>query len=320
MNLVRLGLALDIGLGLLALAIAFFALRTRATYAAVVGFVAFGLLVALVWFRLGAPDVALTEAAIGGGLTGLLMLNASAQLRATEAAAERERPGALLRLIALLAAGAVTAALSIAVLTLPTPAPTLAPLAVAGLPATGLGNPVAATLMAYRATDTLLEKVVLVLAIVGVWSLARNDLWGGRPGRRHAADPNGVLVFFARLLPPIGIVFGVYLLFVSADHPGGAFQGGTILAAMWLLAIMARLADTPTIDQRWLRFWLVAGPAAFLLVGLAGLALGAGFLAYPEPLAKPIILAVEIVKIVTVGATLALMVAGPPERHGSESR
>lgn len=316
MNLEALGGALDLGLGLLALSIAVFALRTRTTYAAVVGFVAFGLLMALAWFRLGAPDVALTEAAIGGGLTGVLMLNASARLRATEAAATLERPGVALRLVALIAAGAVAGGLAIAVLALPDPAPTLAPLAVANSPATGLGNPVAATLMAFRATDTLLEKVVLVLAIVGVWSLAPDDLWGGRPGRRHVADPKGSLVFFARLLPPIGIVFGVYLLFVSAEWPGGAFQGGTILAAMWLLAIMARLADTPTIDQRWLRFWLIAGPAAFLLVGLAGLAFGTGFLAYPEPLAKPIILAVEVIKIVTVGVTLALMVAGPPERPG----
>jgi multisubunit Na+/H+ antiporter MnhB subunit len=318
-NLAQLGLTLDLGLGALALGVALFALRASSTYAAVVGFVSFGLLVSVSWFRLGAPDVALTEAAIGGGLTGLLMLNASARLRHTEAAAARDRPGPRLRLLAAVAAGAVAVALAVAVLALPTPAPSLAPLAVDGAPSTGLGNPVAATLMAFRATDTLLEKVVLVLAIVGVWSLAPDNRWGGRPGPRHQADPNGVLVFFARLLPPIGIVFGVYLLFVSADHPGGAFQGGTILAAMWLLAIMARLADTPRIDARWLRFWLVAGPAAFLLVGLAGLGFGSGFLAYPEAYAKPIILFVEVVKIVTVGATLALMVAGPPQRTADES-
>jgi multisubunit Na+/H+ antiporter MnhB subunit len=317
-NVAGIGFAFDVGLGLLMLALALFALRARSTYAAVVGFVSFGLLAALAWFRLGAPDVALTEAAIGGGLTGVLLLNASAVLRATEAEAALETPRAAVRWLAFVAAAAVAAGLAFAVLMLPTPAPSLAPVAVAGAPATGLGNPVAATLMAFRATDTLLETVVLVLAIVGVWSLARNECWGGRPGRRHQADPNGVLVFFARLLPPVGIVFGAYLLFVSADDPGGAFQGGTIVAAMWLLAIMARLADTPAIDGRWLRFWLVAGPAVFLLVGLGGLAFGSGFLAYPEPLAKPIILFVEVVKIVTVGFTLALLVAGPPERSGSE--
>jgi hypothetical protein len=89
---------------------------------------------------------------------------------------------------------------------------------------------------------------------------------------------------------------------------------------MWLLAIMARLADTPPIERGWLRFWLVAGSALFVAVGLAGLAFGSGFLSYPEPYAKPIILAIELVKLVTVGVTLALLVAGPPARPGGDAR
>ena len=143
----------------------------------------------------------------------------------------------------------MAAALAVAVLFLPDPAPTLAPLAASNLPATGLGNPVTTVLMAFRAMDTLLEKVVLLLALVGVWSLAPDRVWGGRPGPRHQADPHGMLVFLARLLPPVGIVVGIYLLWVGADEPGGAFQGGTILAAMWLLVMMAGLADTPPVRQ-----------------------------------------------------------------------
>ena len=46
-----------------------------------------------------------------------------------------------------------------------------------------LGNPVTDVLMAFRAMDTLLEKIVLLLAIVGVWSLAPDRVWGGTPGR-----------------------------------------------------------------------------------------------------------------------------------------
>ncbi|MGA7982284.1 MAG: DUF4040 domain-containing protein [Chromatiaceae bacterium] len=41
---------------------------------AVILFVVFGLLLALVWARLGAVDVALAEAAIGAGLSGALLL------------------------------------------------------------------------------------------------------------------------------------------------------------------------------------------------------------------------------------------------------
>lgn len=43
---------------------------------ALVMFIVFGLLMALSWARLQAPDIALAEAAIGAGLTGALLLDA----------------------------------------------------------------------------------------------------------------------------------------------------------------------------------------------------------------------------------------------------
>src|SRR5262245_38662225 len=220
---------LEIVLAAVVLGVAVWTIAARDTFAAVAGFIGYGLLIALVWVRLNAVDVALTEAAISGGLSGVLMLGAAARLRRSEASAGREHPSTILRIVAALLSTAVAAGLAIAVLSLPDPAPTLAPAAAANAAATTLGNPVTNALMAFRAMDTMLEKVVLLLALVGVWSLAPDRLWGGRPGLRHQADPNGVLAFLARLLPPVGIVVGIYLLWVSADHPGGAFQGGTVL-------------------------------------------------------------------------------------------
>jgi multisubunit Na+/H+ antiporter MnhB subunit len=123
-----------------------------------------------------------------------------------------------------------------------------------------------------------------------------------------------VLAFVARLLPPVGIVAGIYILWVGADNPGGAFQGGTILAAMWLLLMMAGLSDAPPIGQRRLRGVLIAGPAIFLGVGLGGLWLGDAFLAYPEAYAKPLILAIEVAMTLTIAVTLGLLMAGAPER------
>ena len=49
-------------------------------FKAIVLFIAFGLVMALAWVRLDAPDVALAEAAIGAGLTGALLLSALARL------------------------------------------------------------------------------------------------------------------------------------------------------------------------------------------------------------------------------------------------
>ncbi len=55
-------------------------LGTRELFKAVVLFIAFGLLMALAWVRLQAPDIALAEAAIGTGLTGALLLDAAGHL------------------------------------------------------------------------------------------------------------------------------------------------------------------------------------------------------------------------------------------------
>jgi multisubunit Na+/H+ antiporter MnhB subunit len=226
-----------------------------------------------------------------------------------------ERPSAMLRVLAAVLSVTVAAALAASVLMLPDPAPTLAPVAAENAAATGLGNPVTNVLMAFRAMDTMLEKIVLLLALVGVWSLAPDRLWGGRPGPRHHADPQGVLAFVARVLPPLGIIVGIYILWTSADHPGGAFQGGTILAAMWLLVMMAGLTDAPPVSKRRLRLLLLAGPVVFLMVGLGGLAFGDAFLAYPMAYAKPLILTIEFAMILTIAVTLGLLVAGPPERE-----
>ena len=234
---------------------------------AVIGFIVYGLMLTIVWVRLSAVDVALTEAAIGGGLTGMLLINAAGRLRAAKPAPS---PGALVRLIAALLCIAVSASLAVVIFVLPSPAPTLAPLAVENLPQTGLGNPVAAVLFAYRALDTLLEKVVLLLALLSVWSLAADRVWPGMPGLHAPASAGSTLGFLARHLPPFGIIIGVYMCWIGATQPGGAFQGGTVVAAMWLLIMIAGMRAVPSIDGTRLRLALVTGPAIFVVIGLCG--------------------------------------------------
>lgn len=59
------------------------ALASPDLFRAIVLFISFGLLLALAWVRLDAPDVALAEAAIGAGLTGALLMAALARLQDT---------------------------------------------------------------------------------------------------------------------------------------------------------------------------------------------------------------------------------------------
>ena len=302
---------------LLLLWLALWTVVARDAFLAVAGFVVYGLLLALVWVRLAGIDVALTEAAIGGGLTGALLLGAVGRLRGTESAAATEIAGVGTRAVAALLAVGVTAALVLGVLMLPEPVPTLAPLVVPNLPATGVANPITGVLLAFRALDTLLEAIVLVIALIGVWSFAPDRALGGRPGPHYQADPDGILAYLARLLPPLGIVIGLYLFWAGADHPGGKFQAATILAAMWMLVQMAGLADSPRTDHRGLRAGIVIGPLAFIAVGVLGLWTAGAFLAYPEGWAKPLIVVIEVALLPTLTLVLALLMNGPPSRGGT---
>ena len=182
---------LDLGLAILVLAVAAWTVAARELFGAVVTYVAYGLLLSIVWVRLYAPDVALTEAAIGSGVTGVLLVTSGARLgRAGEARAVRA-PGLSQRICAAALAVLAAAALAAVILLLPDPAPTLAPEARQGLAATGLGNPVTAVLIAYRSFDTMLEKIVLLLAVVGVWSVAPDRFWGGAPARPRPGEARG---------------------------------------------------------------------------------------------------------------------------------
>lgn len=66
--------AIDALIGVTIAALAWRTLRLEDNFSAVVHFIAFGLLVAIAWVRLGAADVAIAEAAIGAGVTGALLL------------------------------------------------------------------------------------------------------------------------------------------------------------------------------------------------------------------------------------------------------
>jgi hypothetical protein len=84
---------------------------------------------------------------------------------------------------------------------------------------------------------------------------------------------------------------------------------------MWMVTMMARLAEPPRIDAQWLRLALVAGPAVFLVTGLAGELTAGSFFAYPPGFAKPIILSIEAFMLLSIAAALPMLVAGPPSER-----
>ena len=86
----------------------------------------------------------------------------------------------------------------------------------------GVEHPVTAVLLNFRAWDTLLELLVLLLALLG----ARQA-----PGDLPRYRGWSLSISWSRLLSPLLLLVSGYLLWRGAAAPGGAFQAGALLAS-----------------------------------------------------------------------------------------
>lgn len=310
------GIALfDLALVPLLLWLAWLLLSVSDLFRAAVLFIAFGLLMSLAWVRLRAPDVALAEAAIGAGITGALVLTALGRLgeRGGETDEGTEPAAPAVRLLLPLGALALLAVLGGALQSLP-PKVTGAGAQVASrLGESGVENPVTAVLLNFRGYDTLLEIGVLFLAALGGWGL-------GEAEEPPLAAPGAVLISLVRLLLPLLVLVSGYLLWLGGHAPGGAFQGGAVLASAGVLLLLAGLRPSPALTGLPLRAALAGGFAFFLATAAGVTAGGAPLLQYPPGWSKGMILLVEAVLTPAIAATLVLLFAGgrPPVKKGGE--
>ncbi len=293
--------------------IAYRALHASNVITAIAFYIAFGLLMSLIWVRLSAPDLALAEAAIGAGVVGALMLD-SARWLEREADATRPITGVGAAVGALAASG-FTVVLAFAFWRVAAPGPPGLPEAVdAGLAVSGARNPVTAVLLNFRGYDTMLEVGVLFVAAVGVLVVR----WAsGAPkvdAERWSTSPvaNGA----ARVIAPIGIVIAGYLLWRGTTYPGGAFQAGAVLGALGVLVCLLGYVPPMGPASIWPRFVIVAGFGVFILIGFAGLALEDHFAAYPPGREGLVMVLVESAVAISVAGTLILLFAGARRARG----
>jgi multisubunit Na+/H+ antiporter MnhB subunit len=314
-------------------------LSTPRLFKAIVVFIVFGLLMALAWGRLLAPDIALAEAAIGAGLTGVLLLSALGRMdskdreRAERAAPGPKGTGAMpfsyvpywVSSISPAAKRAVTGASCLVVLfalawagvlLLPERASGLLPLVQADIARSGAANPVTAVLLNFRSYDTLLEIGVLLLALFGVWSMPRVEFEPDAPQQPFAGS---VLIGLVCLIVPVMILVSGYLLWIGSKAPGGAFQGGAVLAAAWVLLMLSGW-QPPVWFRGWpLRAVQIAGFALFLVIG-AALLMGGNLLEYPLRWAGSLILVIEAALLVSISAILASLFSGRLEEPSEKPR
>ena len=108
---------------------------------------------------------------------------------------------------------------------------------------TGVMNIVTGIILSYRGFDTLGETHVLFIAVCTVLLMLsiygerdeERRLLRGEEERHFEPEDDVILQSAARLLTPLILVFGLYIIFNGHLSPGGGFSGGAVLGAGLIL-------------------------------------------------------------------------------------
>lgn len=268
-------------------------LRISDLFAIVILFGIFNLLSAGLFVVMDAPDVAFTEAAVGAGISTVLMLATLALVKRQQKpyyieAPRTHRPWLPLVVVAITGSALIYGTLDIPAFGAPD-AP--AQMHVAryyidnALHEVGVPNIVTAVLVSYRGFDTLGEVTVIFTATVAVLLLI-----GGRRSKPTVATrddggkmrPDLILHVVAKFVIPLIILFALYVQFHGDFGPGGGFQAGVIFSTAFILYALVSGLDAAEriIPSHWLRILAALGVLIFAGIGVVALLLGDNYLDY----------------------------------------
>jgi len=96
-------------------------------------------------------------------------------------------------------------------------------------------NAVGAIYLGYRVYDTLFEALMLVVSVVAVIHMSAYNITEVTAGRSSRIQRwGGMAVFTIRIISPIIILFGIYLIANGHLTAGGGFQGGLAVATFFI--------------------------------------------------------------------------------------
>lgn len=309
---------------------------TRNLFVASMWFGIFSLLMASNFFILDAADVALTEAAVGAGVSTVLFMGALALTAEKETA---KTPATWLPLIILALLG-----LALFVATFDQPrlgdpnAPVhlhVAPWYIEQTPQLiNIPNIVTAILASFRGYDTLGEVIVIFTAGIGVLSVLSFKPKGGQAmsgellGQKlRGVQHHSVLRVMGKLVIPVLLLFGLLVQFHGKYSPGGGFSAGALFAAAVMLYGILEGADrsSAAMPQTVMLRLAALGATLYTGVGIACMLLGAHFLDYNVLWSNPVtgqyvgILLVEFGVGLTVTTVLVMIfnaIANRPTYRG----
>lgn len=210
----------------------------------------------------------------------------------------------IIRLLLIIFLTLIASMVGYAVLSLPESASNLQELVDNNIDISGVSNPVTAVLLNFRVYDTFLEMVVLLVALLGVWSIKEV------PIKSMSDFENPVLHTLVDLLVPFLILVSIYLLWVGAHAPGGAFQAGSVFGAGLVLLMLSGRQPFLNFNGLALHFALIISVTMFISISIYSLFATGKLLKYPLSQASSIIFILEGMATVSIGLTLSLLFYG----------
>ena len=230
----------------------------RRLLASIIIFTSYGIVMSVLWILLAAPDLAIAEAAVGTGISGVLFFVVLKRIQVMEKE-HREEEGRRRRLgwktggrhvprysyniFSIVACLSFTCVLLFTTSRLPpfgnpgNPTNNEVPerYIERGVQETGAVNAVASMILDYRAFDTFGETCLLFAAVCAILVLLRHDIPIGIYDvfLHEMEEPrqNIILKNMAFFLVAMIMIFGFYVILNGHLSPGGGFSGGAILGA-----------------------------------------------------------------------------------------
>jgi len=273
-------------------------IRMKDLFATIILAGIYGLLSASFFVAMDAVDVAFTEAAVGAGISTLLMLVAIT-ITGRHENTVKHKPWLALVIVIITGGGLIYGTLD-----MPYFGSADAPIHNYLVPRyinnsmqeIGVPNIVTSILASYRAFDTLGEVVVIFTAGIGVLALLSFVRQPKNSNKAVVIDDSMhtqhlVIRIVAKMLIPFILLFALYVQFHGDFGPGGGFQAGVIFAAAIILYAMLFGLSTArkVINQTFIQLIAAMGVLLYGCIGMISLLNGKSFLDYHALSADPII-------------------------------
>ena len=206
-------------------------IMTSRAYRVLICFGVFSLVTSLIYFSLGAPDVAMSEAAISAFTTIFFIVCIEKYYSGLQIEYIKSKlkyiimfciaAGLCVLFIINMPVGVYTSYLRMNYLE-------------NFIQDVGGVNSVTAIYLGYRVYDTLFEALLLVTAVVAVSHLSWFGRYAVHDGYHSEIESSRMTKFTMRIICPIILLFGAYLILNGHISAGGGFVGGVAIASFFI--------------------------------------------------------------------------------------